>query len=417
MTIGNNLCGTLPFVEAPNRREWVTSKLLRSSPIHRWFVFPHSFSDQLVENLIKSWQLSENDVLLDPFAGAGTTLLAGQQHGIPTVGVDLLPLAILVSRAKTRPPRAEQLNKARGWLADAARMSPQALAEPKSAVLGEAFTLDELAVLRNVRRTIQMVCRHDSALHDALLLALLGSLPRFSRLVSKGGWLAKTADPLPIERLPEELDTKLATMVDDLESRAPSAAAAALVRADARSLPLGSAEVSAVITSPPYPNRHDYTRVFGIELLFEFLDDGDIKGLRRQSLYSHPEARPKRPMHSDYRPPAAVEESLQEIASLVNDNRVAWMLTGYFADMDCVLRELHRVLKPGGRAALVLGNVRYCGVTVEIDIATCELACQVGFHILEICVARQRGNSAQQMSQFGRKPARECIVTLMKPEA
>ena len=36
---------------------------------------------------------------------------------------------------------------------------------------------------------------------------------------------------------------------------------------DARSLPLRSDSVDAVLTSPPYPNRHDYSRVFHIELL------------------------------------------------------------------------------------------------------------------------------------------------------
>lgn len=69
---------------------------------------------------------------------------------------------------------------------------------------------------------------------------------------------------------------------------------------DARKLYEPSNKFSAVITSPPYPNRHDYTRVFDVELLFEFLDIDELKQLRNQSFHSHPESRPIRPDFEDY---------------------------------------------------------------------------------------------------------------------
>lgn len=61
------------------------------------------------------------------------------------------------------------------------------------------------------------------------------------------------------------------------------------VRADdARELRTISAPVSAVITSPPYPNEKDYTRTTRVEslLLKLFSDRADLRGVKESLLRS-----------------------------------------------------------------------------------------------------------------------------------
>jgi tRNA G10 N-methylase Trm11 len=73
-------------------------------------------------------------------------------------------------------------------------------------------------------------------------------------------------------------------MMEDVKERESHNVPGARVEmADARSLPLSDESIDAVITSPPYVNRHDYTRVFGVELMFAFLDYEETKRLRYQS--------------------------------------------------------------------------------------------------------------------------------------
>ena len=51
---------------------------------------------------------------------------------------------------------------------------------------------------------------------------------------------------------------------------------------------------NAIITSPPYPNRHDYTRIYSLEMLFDFVENNDdLKKIRYETLRSHVEARKK----------------------------------------------------------------------------------------------------------------------------
>ena len=206
-------------------------------------------------------------------------------------------------------------------------------------------------------------------------------------------------------------------MLTDLENvKLPSAENWRIAVADARSLPESSGTFDGVITSPPYPNRHDYTRVFGIELLFAFLDTDQLLSLRRQTLESHPEARPKRRAVPGYDPPALLRSALNQIRGLKIDPRVLRMLEGYFRDMYLFLKEAQRICRTGGRIALVLGNVQYAGVQILVDEIIASIGESMGLRCEGLSVARLRGNSAQQMAKFGRQPSRETIVTFQRRE-
>lgn len=91
------------------------------------------------------------------------------------------------------------------------------------------------------------------------------------------------------------------------------------------------------------------------------------------------------------------------------------MLEGYFQDMYLCLRELRRVCKSGARIAFVVGNAQYCGEPILVDELTAEVGEQAGLTCEKLVVARYRGNSAQQMGQFGRKPSRETVVIFRNP--
>jgi hypothetical protein len=91
------------------------------------------------------------------------------------------------------------------------------------------------------------------------------------------------------------------------------------------------------------------------------------------------------------------------------------MLRGYFLDLYLCLKEVRRILKAGGRAGLVVGNAQYHGAVIEVDRATAAIGEQCGLVCDEIRLVRERGNSAQQMGQFGRLPSRESVVLFTRP--
>lgn len=393
-------------------RHWVTPKIAKVQPVHRWYLFPHSFTAELVHALVDEWNLSEVDKILDPFVGAGTTLVAAKERGIACNGYDLSPLAVFASNTKAAGVGRPRLETA--WMAlrsTLERDAPVDLRRGYSELVKKALPEGRLQEFDGIASRIDQVdC--DSSERDFFRLALLSVMPHFSYAIANGGWLRWTSESAATEPVADAFRRRVEVMLSDVCEEDVDTAKWKASIGDVRSLPDIDGSYTAVITSPPYPNRHDYTRVFGIELMFQFLDWERVRELRYQSFHSHPESRPKRPQVEEYRPPASLEARIEGL----EDVRIRRMLRGYFLDMYLCLRELTRVCRDDARIAVVVGNARYNGAVIPVDEYTAELGEQAELCCSEIRVVRWRGNSAQQMGKFGRVASRESVVVFKKSE-
>lgn len=393
--------------------KWVTRGPLLEKPIHRWFTFPHSFTSDLVHSLIEDWGLSEEDSIVDPFAGAGTTVLAAKERRVPAVGYDLSPLAAFVTRVKTS--NYEDLERLRLVSEELERRIADHAGNGRvtdfAPVVRRALPGLLLPTLASCRDEINSLpsCQKEK---DFLTLALLATIPKYSRARPSGGWLKWTPNPSRSSSFLGTFRQKVDEMLSDLAMvKLPARNDWRAGVADARGLPEPAQRHSGLITSPPYPNRHDYTRVFCIELLFAFLDAEELRSLRRQTIESHPEARPLRDESTPYEQPELLERTLGQVRRGGADRRVPRMLEGYFLDMFLTLLEARRVCRRGSRIALVVGNAQYAGVPILVDEIVATLGERVGLRCEDLAVVRLRGNSAQQMAKWGRQPSRETVVT------
>jgi hypothetical protein len=168
-------------------------------------------------------------------------------------------------------------------------------------------------------------------------------------------------------------------------------------------------KVSAVITSPPYLNRYDYSRTYALELcLLSAKTHKDMVNIRHSLLRSHIESRECSASQITL---PVLDEILREIKSKpLNNNRLPVMIKGYFEDMNLVIKQLATYLKPNGRVALVVANAQFAGENVPTDLILCELAERYGLTTESIWITRYKGNSSQQMAIYGRRPVRETIV-------
>ena len=393
-------------------RTWVTPRPARDTPRHRWFLFPHSFSGHLVEALAEEWALTDEDRLLDPFAGSGTTLLAAKALGIPSVGYDISPLAVLACNTKVRN-FSESVLKGRWQLLEQALCDGPGTTQMREypQLVRSALPEGRLEALDSLWSTVKDM---DWPIEDKefFQLAIVAIVPQLSHAIADGGWLRWRNSGRTADCAVSLFQKQVELMLSDLnpETALPETSAEANV-ADARSLPTSGGYFSAAISSPPYPNRHDYSRIFGVELMFAFHDWEANRALRYQSFHSHPEAHPRRDKAEEYRPPERLYESVERCA----DGRLKRMLEGYFLDMYLSLREVVRVCRSGSRVAVVVGNARYSGRVVLVDEFTAEVGQQAGLRCEEIRAVRWRGNSAQQMGKFGREAARESVVIFTRP--
>ena len=403
---------TYSVTNAVEWHNWLTPKVLRTRPVHGWYVFPHSFTDGLVHALADEWQLTSSDKILDPFVGAGTTVVTARERGISAIGHDLSPLAVFATNTKAAAYNPDRLAANMHRLLHTVRAdsgSPNRDKTEYPDLVRTALSRGRLDVFLGIAKCISDM-EWRAGEKNFFKLGLMSLIPTFSDAVASGGWLKWNYEGAAADEIVDAYAKQIAQMLADVQESKDTTLQWEASLADARDLPEDDCCYSAVITSPPYPNRHDYTRVFGVELMTFFLNWEQNRALRYQSFHSHPEARPKRPEATEYRPPHGLEDSIARI----RDGRLKTMLQGYFIDLYLCLKEIARVCMPRAKIAIVVGNAQYAGNPIMVDEHTAELGERTGLRCIEIRVARWRGNSAQQMKIFGRKPARESIVMFVK---
>ena len=399
------------FEHHPELARAATSWELKTAPRHRWFYFPHSYSYRLVDKVLDYWEFTEGRTLADNFVGSGTTLLTARQRGLSAVGFDLSPLAVTVANTKIASYKTNQLNQALQVILRSSKESVFPVPER----LSKAFTENEIKAIFKLLGPIKHL---RGALRSFFLVALLWTAKSFSRAVPDGGWFRWKEWPDRSEEIVQSFEYRVTCMIEDVEDLDWSIDSPAVRArlADARKLPLPGASVDGFITSPPYANRHDYSRIFHIDLLLFGLAEPAVTKLRHRSIRSHVEA--KRPSGYKYKlkgysAPESLKTVLNELPTDA-DPRIKQLVKGYFEDIYLSLLEAGRILRPGGRIAYVVGNVRHAGTMIPVDEILADMASHAGLIFDAAWVMRLRGNSAQQMGQYGREPARETIVLFSK---
>jgi len=393
----------------------------RSVPILRLYRYKEAFAFDFVRTFMQRFELTPDDFVFDPFAGMGTTLFAAMTKGIPSFGIDKLPIAVFIARAMQQAlllqpgePRCalERLSKN----VCKADMAPIAEDVP---IMRVAFTEDTLVRLRQWKTVIDQL---PDPMRSVFLLLFFSILERSSFTSKDGQFLRLRRDRKPAH--PDAAMEERCRLLEEDLQRVPlefgehvrsDGKLARIIEGDTRQLDptLFATKPTAIITSPPYVNRYDYTRTYCLELCFHFVQCFDeLRALRHAILRSHIESR----VDSDEQPvhPAIGEVVARLHEKKLNNPRIPYMLIGYFADMERAIAQWTQVLADGARLAIVVDNVRFEGEMIPVDMVLTEMAEVHGFSPQSIIVSRYKGNSSQQMAKYGRAPVRESIVVWRK---
>lgn len=390
-------------------KDLVTFAWCKKTPIYNWFYYKEGYSGELVWRLLDGLDVEKNSVILDPFCGTGTTLLACRQRGYNAIGFDVLPLGVFVSNTKL-----QENYDMEALYEDIRHVTEKKFGETSLSWPKIGFIDIRKAFSRYARNDIlffkeRIMEIEDEKNRNFMLLALLSIVIQASNIKRDGGVLkiVKKKHLPPVRHL---LKNKLKRMYRDLKKAEPLPVGchAEAFLGDARNLPLDEGSVDVCITSPPYLNWVDYTKVYALELSLLLDPSEDLRSWSRKSLRSHVGA-------ADHRQASIKSEAVREILDKVSDNKFVKrveVIEGYFDDMYSVLSSIYRVLRPGGKVALVVSNVCLPNVTVDVDTILAEFGERLGFTLEGIAVANVRWCDVQGIRKD--RPVRESIVVFHK---
>ena len=388
----------------------------RNVPFLRIYRYKEAFAFDFVMDFLRRFEADSDDYVFDPFSGLGTTMYTSMICGIPSVGIDKLPIAHFTS--KTLPLllllKENELKEIWTSLLPKIQRSEPSDVALDIPLMKIAFDEKTLLTLRKLKSAIEGL---SLPYRDILLLLFFSILEECSFTSKDGQFLRlerdkKTSNPI------DAMNRKIAQVEEDVQ-RMNLFSSDILNEKFMPDVYLGDTRdlsditfkkrPTIIITSPPYANRYDYTRTYGLELCFHFVKNfEELKAIRFGILRSHIESK----IRKGEVPPHPVIKEVVEILGRkkLNNPKIPSMITTYFIDMQKVIREWFKVLTPGGKVAMVVDNVRFEGELIPVDLVLSEMAEEAGFEVKEIIVARYKGNSSQQMKKYGRVPVRESIV-------
>ncbi|MGO9090369.1 MAG: hypothetical protein ACLQGU_06820 [bacterium] len=394
-----------------NRLDWYRLASPRGDndvPVYNWYLYKHGYSRGLVFNLIDEMSIKPRMKVLDVFCGAGTTLLACQEKGIYSLGVDIVPFASFLSNSRLDN---YQYNKVLKYIEYFKENGIGTVDYPGTDIvtIEKAFSKKMLNYLYSLKEKITKV--EEEKYRNLLLLAFFSILEESSTTSKSGGFLRLVKRRTGPELSRKLFISRLESFAKDIRNTRPNKKLGKAIVGDSRYFNTKML-FDAVITSPPYPNRHDYTRIYLLELALGFINEDDkIKELRYKTIRSHVEAKPPYEIDREYVPSRYLKSLVGKIKDRKpNNDMIEDMLYGYFEDMYMTLKNIKRFLKKGAKVAFVVSNVRYCGINVPVDKLLARTGEAAGLSIEKIIVMRYRGNTPQQIIKYKRKPSRESVV-------
>lgn len=236
------------------RVDWNFPERRTHSDIEGLHPYPAKFITELPRELLRLLPIPHGTAVLDPFCGSGSTLVECQRRGLSSIGIDLNPIACLITRVKTTPI-------ADRWSECVNRVMLNALSIKKPKVpsipnLDHWFAKpiqEALAIL------LQAIAEAPAAHRDFLRLTLSSIIVRVSNQDSDTRYAAVEKNLTPDDVF--LAFTKAAQRNGHALLRRDYPLTPATVIA-ANTLTIKPTEIAQpiglVVTSPPYPNAYEY---------------------------------------------------------------------------------------------------------------------------------------------------------------
>lgn len=321
------------------------------------------------------------DVVLDPFCGSGTVLLEAKLKNRNSIGLDINPLAVLISRVKTKPLNKRILSRFRNHfniVLERKMIEKEGMPDlpnreywfSRSAERQLVAILHEIKKIKNkdyydffmlcFSACIRYASRADPEIIPPVISKKMRKILKRRRLAVKKYFLNVVDKNIKrVLTLPKNNFSNVKVSTED-----------------ARNMKIPNESVDLVLTSPPYISAQKYPRSLKLELFWaNLIDTNEYQKLNKNTIGTENVALSQDISIEDE------PEILKNFLSVVGKkDRGRYVITrNYFLDMKKVIKEVYRVLREDKYFVLLIGENTVCSIKSPTAKIISAYASQEGF--------------------------------------
>lgn len=353
---------------------------------HKFHRYPGKFIPHVPRWALNRYGTADSCVV-DPFCGSGTTLVEAANFGASSYGLDIDPIARLVSTVKTTPISAGKLLKLKTDIATRINRKRRAEFRPEIPTLAHWFSEEAIQSLGIIRDVIEEY-RIDAASYRFLIVCFASIIRRASNADNQ---TQKTYVSHTKIKRPEHAITLFHKAVDDYSSRLSSlsrSGSAKIIHASS-ALDFGDywerkrlPQADLIITSPPYLNSVDYV----YNQMAEYFWIGDLYGMETQALQNEYKRNyvgttsVGRDVYAE-----GLSTGFPDVDAVAGrifrkSKKNGYVVAKYFTDMRKHFSQAAKVVTEGGHYVMVVGDSQVSGEPVAVSDLLLGVASAEGFH-------------------------------------
>jgi hypothetical protein len=386
-------------------------------PIHRWFRYSAGFSAKWVEKTIRetlshmSCITADNSafIVLDPFVGSGTTLLAAEQVGVQGIGFESHALIAKVASAKLL--WNTDINSFREF-ADSVLLSAEKTSKKLDfypSIVNCCYDEENLKMIDCLKYVLNSTDGQDSNEYKLSWLAFLSILRATSHAgTAQWQYILPNKSKVKVLNVFDAYSKQINLMCGDIAQIQSLSLKThgVVIQHDARK-PFDKLAntVDLIITSPPYANNYDYADATRLELcvLGEIKGWCDLQNAVRSSLVrscSQQVSKEKNQTYEFLDNPvlASIRDEIYSVCKRLDGEKdlhggkknYHTMIALYFFDLAHVFLNLRKLCKENADVCFVIGDSAPYGIYVPVDQWLGKLALAAGFKSFEFVKTRDR---------------------------
>ena len=365
------------------RDDWAFSHLSRAETnevTHSYHKYPAKFIPQLARTLIENYT-DEEDFIWDPFCGSGTLNVEAFRTNRHSIGTDINPIAVLISRVKTTSLEPEMLSIYKEELLKTIRahtIRSEAFYISKGVLNGNFAVLEKWFSERSLRELGHILwhIREKSTKKKYREFALCA----FSSILKRSSyWLnSSVKSQINPDKKPERplfyFEKQLRAMEKAnrhfyYENRDNQTQVRIFEHNAKHHLPARTKKMDCIITSPPYLVSYDYSDIFRLSTYFLFLQP-DYRRFRQAFVGTLLKRNGQRRNE--------IPACGQSIIDSISDVGIRRTLSEYYNDMRVCFRNARVHLKENGQLIMVVGDTELRGIKIPNAYLLTEIANSIG---------------------------------------